>query len=592
MGSRKMDGRAVSARWGAAVAVVVGAVTLSVGVPIAAAADSVVSTIPVASTTASATPTVVVSPDGSRLYVSDTNTGTVSVVDTATLTVLGTIPVAGPIGLAISPDGSRLYVVSTNPANVLVVVDTATRAAVASVPVGSSPAGIAISPDGSRVYVSNSSGTGSTAVSVVDTATNTLVTSIVDAPGPRSMIVSPDGSRLYVSHTAPSSHDISIVSTATNAVTGTVAIGAFADAATGFAISPDGSTLYAASANVGLVRVIDTATGTVTAAIPAGPGAYDVALTPDGTRLYVTDSTANAVSVIDTATNAVVSTIAVGVTPRSFTISPDGAFAYVANTTSDTVSVIGIDTFPAITTTTIPGGTIGSSYSTAIATTGSPAPTLSVSAGALPPGLSLAGGVLSGTPTAVGSYTFTLAASSTVSGIPATATQSYTLVVAALPADAPLNLTATAAGVTAELSWTAPTSDGGDAVSGYRIERSTDGAAFTTLVGDTQSTAVTFTDTGVTAGHTYRYRVFALNSAGASAPSNVAAVTFPAVATPVGSIPPTSTDGTAPTDAQSTLADTGSDVTAGNVTGPLSLASGLIAAGVFAGVVRRRSRKA
>ena len=59
---------------------------------------------------------------------------------------------------------------------------------------------------------------------------------------------------------------------------------------------------------------------------------------------------------------------------------------------------------------------------------------------------------------------------------------------------------------------------------GYRIERSLDGAAWT-QVGTAGQGATTFTDTGLSAGTTYYYRVVATNSAGDSPASNAAQVT-------------------------------------------------------------------
>lgn len=526
MGSGNIGTRSVPGRMRAAAVAVVGGIALALAAPLAATADTVVGTI-AAPATSSVSSAAVLSPDGSHLYVSDSAAGTVSVVDTATSAVVGTMSVANAAGLAVSPDGSRLYVVASG-ANSLLVVDTATNAVVASVPVGGSPWAVAVSPDGARAYVTSQNGVGTSPLTVVDTATNSVVTIMPVAIGPRSIIASPDGTRLYVAHGSPTSHNISVIDTTTNTVAATIPVGVFANAVNGFAISADGSTLYAASSGADFVRVIDTATDTITATIPAGDGAYGVALTPDGTRLYVTNSLANTVSVIDTATDAVVSTIPVGTTPRSITISADGAFAYVVNGGSDTVSVIAIDTFPTIATTTVQAGTINSAYSTTIAVTGTPTPTLAVSGGALPPGLALTGDTISGTPTAADSYTFTLTGSSSVSGIPSATSQAYTLVVAAVAPDAPLTLTATDDNGTALLDWTEPTFDGGAAITGYRIERSTDDGAFTTLVADTASTAVTYTDSTVAAGRSYGYRVSALNSQDASAPSNIATFAFPA----------------------------------------------------------------
>ena len=86
---------------------------------------------------------------------------------------------------------------------------------------------------------------------------------------------------------------------------------------------------------------------------------------------------------------------------------------------------------------------------------------------------------------------------------------------AATAPDAPTGLTATADGQTEiDLSWTAPSDDGGAAINGYKIEVSTGGSSWTNLVADTGSTTTSYSHTGLTAGTTRHYRVSAINSAG------------------------------------------------------------------------------
>lgn len=71
-------------------------------------------------------------------------------------------------------------------------------------------------------------------------------------------------------------------------------------------------------------------------------------------------------------------------------------------------------TAPTITTTSLPAMTQGVAMSQTIAATGSATITLSVLGGSLPAGLSLSGMTVSGTPTASGSYNFTLRATNSV----------------------------------------------------------------------------------------------------------------------------------------------------------------------------------
>ena len=87
----------------------------------------------------------------------------------------------------------------------------------------------------------------------------------------------------------------------------------------------------------------------------------------------------------------------------------------------------------AITTLTLPNGDVGVAYSQILGMTGGTSPfAWSVSVGALPAGLSLAPatGILSGTPTTAGTYSFTILLSDSVGG---TATQAYTVIINVAP---------------------------------------------------------------------------------------------------------------------------------------------------------------
>ena len=91
---------------------------------------------------------------------------------------------------------------------------------------------------------------------------------------------------------------------------------------------------------------------------------------------------------------------------------------------------------------------------------------------------------------------------------------------------APAGLTATADGQTEiDLLWTAPSDDGGDDITGYRIEVSENGSSWTNLAVNTGNTATSYSHTGLTAGSTRHYRVSAINSAGTGSASNTANAT-------------------------------------------------------------------
>ena len=86
---------------------------------------------------------------------------------------------------------------------------------------------------------------------------------------------------------------------------------------------------------------------------------------------------------------------------------------------------------------------------------------------------------------------------------------------------APTGLTATANGQTEiDLSWRAPSDNGGADITGYRIEVSEDGSDWSDLEANTGSGSTTYSHTGLTAGSTRHYRVSAISSAGTGTASN------------------------------------------------------------------------
>src|SRR5262249_43415822 len=116
-----------------------------------------------------------VAPDGSKVYVANFGTN-ISVIATATNTVVVAVPVGiFPWGVAVTPDGSKVYV-ANHADGTISVIDTATNTVVGSpITVGSFPAGVAVAPDGSKVYVANQ---GSNNVAGIPTTTSTVTATI------------------------------------------------------------------------------------------------------------------------------------------------------------------------------------------------------------------------------------------------------------------------------------------------------------------------------------------------------------------------------------------------------------------------------
>ena len=85
-----------------------------------------------------------------RVYVANSNSNNVSIINTANNNVTATIPVGiFPEGVAITPDGTKVYVTNYN-GNTVSVINTATNNVTAIINVGQQSSGIAVTPDGTK----------------------------------------------------------------------------------------------------------------------------------------------------------------------------------------------------------------------------------------------------------------------------------------------------------------------------------------------------------------------------------------------------------------------------------------------------------
>ncbi|RXS80938.1 hypothetical protein EST92_16715 [Streptomyces sp. TM32] len=251
---------------------------------------------------------VAVSPTMPRAYVTNQNNGvtpsSVSVIDLTTHTVIATIPIPGAsncIGVVVSPDGSKVYVVNVNGSSVS-VINTATNTITNTITgFGVNPVEIALNPAGSKAYVTNNL---STSVSVVDTATNTITNTIAVGNLPWGVAFSSDGTKAYVVNGGDGT--LSVIDTASETVTATIP-GPGSGLFNNIALKPDGTRAYITNYDSGTVSVVNLTTNTVIATIPGFTNPWGVAISPNGSRVYVTDYTTSLLSVIDTATNTVIS---------------------------------------------------------------------------------------------------------------------------------------------------------------------------------------------------------------------------------------------------------------------------------------------
>ncbi|PYE90043.1 YncE family protein [Phyllobacterium leguminum] len=256
-----------------------------------------------------------------------------------------------PNRVAFMPDGSKAYVPNTT-SNTVSVIDAQThkQLKVITLPAGSSPGNLAVTPDGTKVdgtkvYVLHQH----SAISIIDTRTDELATTSTvqnyTGTNPYGIAFNPaKGSNVaYVTNNDAAS-SVSIIDTSTDTQTGTVAGYDGAAGAHDVAFAPSGTFAYVVTALS--VVVIDVASNAQTQPVTGYTGTtpLNVAFAPDGSKAYVTNQGSSSVSVIKTSNHTQTGEVAKfnGINPAVVAFNPDAAIAYVTSYSSNSVSVIDI----------------------------------------------------------------------------------------------------------------------------------------------------------------------------------------------------------------------------------------------------------
>jgi YVTN family beta-propeller protein len=276
------------------------------------------------------------------LFVTNTKSDSVSIIDTSTLEVTGTIPLGRgkPNRIVFHPEGRFAWVVYDKSRD-LGIIDVEARKLVKRVKIGGNPYNLAFTPDGRYLYVLDwSSETSGDEVIVYDLKAERIETRIEVSTWPAHGIFTRDGSRFYVS--GETAGDLTIIDTANRNVAGRIVHGG--GDAMGLALSSDGKMLYAAAGENKVVLKIDTATQKVVGEIPLPGVVHEATLTLDGRFLYATLRKANRVIVVRTADDKIVATVPQKGYPDLVIMEPTGRYALVTNRYADHVAVIDLTT--------------------------------------------------------------------------------------------------------------------------------------------------------------------------------------------------------------------------------------------------------
>ncbi len=269
-----------------------------------------------------------------RVFVTNESGDDVSVIDAATATVIGTIPVGKrPRGIGTAPDGSEIYV-AVSGENAIAVIDPVSMKVLRKFDSGPDPETFAVHPNG-NLYISNEE---HAKASVFNPKTGELVAEIKVGLEPEGVAISPDGTRAIV--TSESTNMLHLIAIPEHKIVANILVGARPRAA---AFSADGKTAYATSEISGEVKKVDVASGKIIGKMPLADDKAkpkDILPSRDGKLLYVAGGRANRVFVLDEQSLEIQHEIPVGNRVWGLALSKDGARLYSSDGASDQVSVI------------------------------------------------------------------------------------------------------------------------------------------------------------------------------------------------------------------------------------------------------------
>ena len=457
------------------------------------------------------------------VYVSNTNSNTVYVIDGATGAVASTVSVGvQPTAIAVDQADDTVYVTNFASDSLSVLSGRNTDDSFV-VPVGDGPLGLAVDEADDTVYVANSGSENVSIISGRTTDDSFIKTDTTGCPYSCALYVATNESddTVYVTGTRTLIFNGRTRQTDTTIPQGNVQFGV--------AVNQGDDTVYVANYDSDTVWVINGRNVSERSLLSVGNGPRGVAIDEADDTVYVTNALSNTISVIRASTATVDDTLtmASGSQANGIAVDNAGANAGLVYVTDGALSIIGVAS-PTLTTMSGAAGDSATisvdvpqvsydvddlavdsvAFDDTVATglTAGPGDTWSVTvpegSGTVPVTVIFRGGL---TATA-GSFTYAAAPPPPPGPTPTNP----------IPPSAPGNVAAVASDGSATVTWTPPTSPGSYPVSTYQVISAPSGKACLT-------SALTCTVTGLSNGTAYTFTVKALSGAGwgaSSLPSN------------------------------------------------------------------------
>jgi YVTN family beta-propeller protein len=296
------------------------------------ASNSVSATITVGPAVGGAGSAIAISPEGNFVYIAQAERDVITVFDVLRRQVLTRIHIPHPRALIFGSQHEAYALTSGDCGDDVAVIDTSTNNVRRFLPLGGRSLGLAVRHDGSVVFAHAINDYDGGSLFAIDTSIPGIV-GVSPAPGfAQSVTMAADDRHVYVVGTTEdprtdvwAASSVDIVDTATRSVEHTISL----SNATGNArFTPDSRFLYVGE-GAEAIQAVDLIGGSVAASIHTGRTFVDGAFSPDGRRLYaVVDG---AIAIVALPENTVIGTIVIPERPTMAVTSSDDSHVYVAS---------------------------------------------------------------------------------------------------------------------------------------------------------------------------------------------------------------------------------------------------------------------
>jgi len=285
---------------------------------------------------------------GMKLYVTNSGSGDITVIDLDTLKVVGDIPVGeGVHGAAVQANGRKLFT-TVESDNTLRIIDTATNEIEATINLTGRPNQCAVTPDGKFVAIPIRDKNN---VDIVDVAQRKVVKTL-PVKMPHNCLN--DGSDRYLFVSSMGSDEIDRIDLNTMQYAGKTPVGGVPRP---YVVSKDGRWMYVALSGLHGFAIVDVTGKNATQKFrmpainptphphpfePIDTLTHGLGLTPDETELWVTSLLDDCMYVYNVAAKKIVARVPTGEAPNWVTFSPDGKYCCVSNAGSDDCSIIDV----------------------------------------------------------------------------------------------------------------------------------------------------------------------------------------------------------------------------------------------------------